>query len=158
MHPLDLPHSIASRERRGRRLKVSLAIATVLALGLIDRPTQPHPGASGELYSVFRLSERWSPRGEAVVLRYRSEAASRHEAAAEAADLLPRAVERAEAAGLRRVVVHANAPVVRVGRGAGVYREWRFRFAQQDGSWLPEDALGSSLEGRPPSTSVRTPD
>jgi hypothetical protein len=144
MQPLDLPHTIASQDRRRRRARVFLAVSAVVALALIERPTQPHPGASGELYSVFRMSERWSPRGDAVVLRYRTDAATRSEAAAEAADLLPRAIERAEATGLRRVIVQANAPVVRVGRGAGVYREWRFRFAERDGSWLPELASGAS--------------
>lgn len=140
MLPLDISHAAERRDRHSRRLRVLLAVGVVLALGLVGRPVEERAGASGTSYAVYRVSERWAPAGPAIVVRYRSDARSRSGAAREAADLLPTVVSRAESAGLSRVVVQANAPLLRVGRGAGVYREWRFRFAERDGEWVPEDA------------------
>ena len=131
----------AARANSVRRLWAILALVTAAGLIALPRPAEEHAGASGRSYTVFRVSERWAPAGEAVVVRYRSHAASRVAAAEEAADLLPAATAQAEAAGLRRIVLQANAPVVRVGRGARVYREWRFRYVERAGEWLPEDAV-----------------
>ena len=131
----------AARAHSVRRLWALLALVTGVGLVALPRPAEEREGASGRTYTVFRVSELWAPAGEAVVVRYRSHAASRAAAADEAADLLPSAAARAEAAGLRRVVLQANAPVVRVGRGARVYREWRFRYVERHGEWRPEDAV-----------------
>lgn len=140
MLPLDISHAAERRERHSRRLRVLLATGVVIALAFVGRPVEERAGASGTPYAVYRVSERWAPAGPAIVVRYRSEARSRSAAAREAADLLPTVVSRAEAAGLGRVMVEANAPLLRVGRGAGIYREWRFRFAERDGEWIPEQA------------------
>lgn len=140
MLPLDISHAAERRERHSRRLRGLLALGVLIALALVGRPVEERSGASGTPYAVFRVSERWAPAGSAIVVRYRSDASSRSDAAREAADLLPSVVPRAEAAGLGRVVVQANAPLLRVGRGAGIYREWHFRFAERDGEWIPEQA------------------
>lgn len=131
----------AARAHSVRRLWAVLALVMAIGLLALPAPAEQREGASGRTYTVFRESERWAPAGEAVVVRYRSHAASRDAAAAEAADLLPSAAARAEAAGLRRVVLQANAPVVRVGRGARVYREWRFRYVERQGAWFPEGVI-----------------
>ena len=140
MPPLS-PAALRQSRRRHRPVPVILFALVVLATTLGgERPVEQRVGRSGAPYAVFRESVRWSPRGSAVTLRYRSRASSCADAAHEALDLLPRLARHADGAGIERVTVQANAPLVRLGAGAGVYREWRFRFVRDGAAWRRDSA------------------
>ena len=118
-----------------RRLFLLLSAALLLLAG---RPTEERAGVSGQSYPVFREGSAWSPAGTTVTLRYESTARTRSGAAREVQDLLPALTAHADSAGLSRVVVRANAPIVQLGWGAAVYREWRFRYVSDGADWAPE--------------------
>ena len=146
LFPSPSRHLQRSDGRLTRRVFLLLSAALLLLAG---RPTEERTGMSGQSYPVFREGSAWSPKGSTVTLRYESAARTRAAAAHEVEDLLPPLIARADSAGLRRVVVRANAPIVQLGWGAAIYREWRFRYVTDGDAWEPEQVPRDVSPARP---------
>ena len=130
--------SVARRRARAHGGIATFVLALLAVIGLV---TSPRPrvveGTSGQAYDVFRARQVPAAPEPTFSLHFLTEQRRRALVEAEAADLLPLAAAWADSAGVRRIVLRANRPLIAIGAGPGLFREWRFQYAYDGTDWVP---------------------